>query len=69
MNLQFGYGAHMCLGKNIALLEITKVVPQIVQAFDMEFATVETGGLPISCISHTFVAQKNFYVLCKRRQR
>lgn len=32
---QFGGGSRTCLGKNISLLEMTKVIPQIVCRFDM----------------------------------
>ncbi|KAH7376903.1 cytochrome P450 [Plectosphaerella cucumerina] len=35
MNFSFGGGSRTCLGKNISLLEMTKVIPQIVRRFDM----------------------------------
>lgn len=34
---QFGAGARTCIGKNISLLEMTKVIPQIVRKFDLVF--------------------------------
>jgi cytochrome P450 len=34
--LAFGAGPRICLGKNISLLEMCKVVPQIVQRFEFE---------------------------------
>ena len=36
---QFGAGSRTCLGKNISLLEINKVLPQIVRNFDFDFGT------------------------------
>ncbi|KAK4223596.1 putative cytochrome P450 pisatin demethylase-like protein [Podospora fimiseda] len=34
--LTWGDGAHLCLGKNIALMEIYKLVPELIRSFDME---------------------------------
>lgn len=34
---QFGAGSRTCIGKNISLLEMSKVIPQIVREFDLEF--------------------------------
>lgn len=34
---QFGAGSRTCIGKNINLLEMSKVLPQIVRALDFEF--------------------------------
>ncbi len=36
---QFGHGSRGCVGKNIALLEITKFVPEILRHFDVEWAS------------------------------
>lgn len=35
--LTFGQGSRICIGKNISMLEISKVVPEIVTRFDFEF--------------------------------
>ncbi|KAL3487620.1 cytochrome P450 [Aspergillus germanicus] len=35
----FGQGARTCIGKNISLLEMYKVIPEIVQTFDFEMVT------------------------------
>lgn len=32
---QFGSGSHMCLGKNISYLEIYKIVPSLMQTFEV----------------------------------
>ncbi|KAJ6055375.1 hypothetical protein N7444_004473 [Penicillium canescens] len=37
MFFAFGGGARTCIGKNISLLEMCKVIPQIVRRFDLEF--------------------------------
>lgn len=36
--LAFGAGARTCLGKNISLLEMSKLVPQVLRRFDFELA-------------------------------
>lgn len=35
--LQFGMGSRTCIGKNISLLEIYKLVPSLLRAFDVSF--------------------------------
>lgn len=37
--LQFGMGSRTCIGKNISLLEIYKLVPSLLRAFDVSFPT------------------------------
>lgn len=36
--IAFGAGPHTCVGKNIAILEITKLVPSILRAFTVSFS-------------------------------
>lgn len=36
---QFGYGARTCIGKNISIMEMGKLVPQILRHFDIEWAS------------------------------
>ncbi|PHH91473.1 hypothetical protein CDD83_312 [Cordyceps sp. RAO-2017] len=36
VNFAFGAGSRTCLGKNISLLEISKLVPQVVRSFDVQ---------------------------------
>lgn len=35
--MPFGLGSRVCIGRNISLLEMNKVIPVIVQRFDFEF--------------------------------
>lgn len=35
--LQFGMGARTCIGKNISLLEIYKLVPTVLRRFEVRF--------------------------------
>jgi cytochrome P450 len=36
---QFGHGARTCIGKNISIIEMGKFIPQILQTFDIEWAS------------------------------
>ena len=36
---QFGHGARTCIGKNISIMEMGKFIPQILQTFDIEWAS------------------------------
>ncbi|KEF55246.1 uncharacterized protein A1O9_08900 [Exophiala aquamarina CBS 119918] len=65
--MSFGYGAHVCLGKNIALLEINKLIPQILRKYRLRLARPNDAGGGWSCTSHTFVQQRNFDVFVERR--
>lgn len=56
--LQFGSGARTCIGKNISLLEMYKLVPAFMRRFDIEFAD---ASQPWVLHNAWFVKQKNFY--------
>jgi cytochrome P450 len=51
---QFGYGARTCIGKNISLLELTKLLPQLLRQID--FVPVHDGEWSIK--TAWFVKQK-----------
>jgi len=34
----FGAGSRTCIGKNISLMEMTKIVPQLLREFEMTLA-------------------------------
>ncbi|KAL2868893.1 cytochrome P450 [Aspergillus lucknowensis] len=40
---QFGGGSRTCIGKNISLCEIHKLVPEILRSYDLELASPENG--------------------------
>lgn len=43
--MPFGLGARTCIGKNVSLLEINKLVPVLVRDFDIDFVTKDGGPL------------------------
>ena len=52
-------GSRTCIGKNISLLEMSKLVPQLVRKFDFQLGEeLEKEGLK-SC-NRWFVKQMNF---------
>lgn len=57
-NLTFGMGSRTCVGKNISLLEMTKLIPQLVRSFDFQ---LEEGLLGMECETENrwFVKQVN----------
>jgi cytochrome P450 len=57
--LAFGMGSRTCIGKNISLLEMSKLVPQLVRKFEFRLdGELERDGLR-SC-NRWFVKQMNF---------
>ncbi|KAL6251440.1 hypothetical protein RBB50_001649 [Rhinocladiella similis] len=63
-SLTFGHGSRTCIGKNISLLEIHKLIPQLLRRYNIEFANPEQdwrihGGW--------FTEQDNFWVRLSHR--
>lgn len=54
----FGMGSRTCIGKNISLLEIQKVVPEIIRSFDLSYGS--DGEWDTS--NHWFVKMTGFKV-------
>jgi cytochrome P450 len=50
-------GSRTCIGKNISLLEMTKLIPQLVRNFDFE---LEKPDQVWETVNVWFVKQKNF---------
>lgn len=61
---QFGGGAHVCIGRNLAILEINKVLPQILRRYKFKLAY---PGRPMQRNSTFFVVQKGLEVQMERR--
>ncbi|KAI2784291.1 cytochrome P450 [Daldinia loculata] len=57
MMFQFGMGARTCIGKNISLLEIYKVVPSLLRRFDIQF---KDPNQEWKLVNAWFVKQQNF---------
>lgn len=57
--LAFGMGSRTCIGKNISLLEMSKLIPQLVRNFDFVLdESLEREGL--KSLNRWFVKQQNF---------
>ena len=54
--LPFGMGSRTCIGKNISLLEMSKLIPQLVRRFDFSLDERED----LRCENRWFVKQMNF---------
>ncbi|KLU89170.1 hypothetical protein MAPG_08144 [Magnaporthiopsis poae ATCC 64411] len=63
---QFGGGAHVCIGRNLALLEINKVVPRLLR--DYRFRLVHPGR-PLKAHATFFVVQEGLDVYISKRSR
>lgn len=61
---QFGGGAHVCIGRNLAILEINKVLPQILRRYEFELVHPHR---PMKKHSSFFVVQAGLEVRMQRR--
>ncbi|AEO60779.1 hypothetical protein MYCTH_2120753 [Thermothelomyces thermophilus ATCC 42464] len=61
---QFGGGSHLCIGRNLALLEINKVVPRLLRDFRIELAH---PGRPLKVHASFFVVQSGLEVYISRK--
>ncbi|PSS03410.1 cytochrome P450 [Coniella lustricola] len=57
--LHFGMGSRTCIGKNISLMEIYKLVPSLLRRFDIEFQDPEKDW---KICNSWFVKQSDFWV-------
>ncbi|EPE03238.1 cytochrome p450 [Ophiostoma piceae UAMH 11346] len=64
MMLQFGMGSRTCIGKNISLLEIYKVVPSLLRRFEIDFLDPKQEW---ELVNAWFVKQNNFWTTFELR--
>ncbi|KAI2621967.1 cytochrome P450 [Hypomontagnella submonticulosa] len=64
MMFQFGMGSRTCIGKNISLLEIYKVVPSLLRRFDIRFKDPRQEW---KLVNAWFVKQQNFQAMFELR--
>ncbi|KAM0205025.1 hypothetical protein ACHAQI_009573 [Fusarium lateritium] len=60
----FGAGSRTCIGKNISLLEMYKLVPALLRKYKLEFPSPDNDW---SLNNAWFVKQSNFYVRLQRK--
>jgi cytochrome P450 len=66
--LSFGLASRTCIGKNISLLEMSKLIPQLVRRFDFELDKELEKDDGLICENRWFVKQKNFKGRVLRRK-
>lgn len=59
--LPFGAGTRSCIGKNISILEMSKVIPELVKRYDVELLSPE-----MKYKNHWFVKQYDLNVRFRR---
>ncbi|KAK7699532.1 hypothetical protein SLS57_012381 [Botryosphaeria dothidea] len=62
--LTWGLGSRTCIGKNIALMEISILIPELVRKFDFQLVDPDSE---LETHNIFFVKQKNFWVKVKER--
>lgn len=63
--LTFGKGTRTCMGKNIALMEVNKLLPEVVMRFDLEFEEPEREW---TVHNDWFVRQQNIKARVRSRK-
>lgn len=64
--LQFGSGSRTCIGKNISLMEMNKVIPQLLREYTVELTHPEKEW---KICNHWFVQQSEVIVSLSKRNR
>ncbi|KAJ5328320.1 cytochrome P450 [Penicillium brevicompactum] len=62
--MTFGYGSRTCIGKNISIMEMGKLIPQIIRHFELEWASEEPQWN-----MQTFFFAKQHGLKCRLRSR
>ncbi|KAK6217840.1 hypothetical protein LQW54_003128 [Pestalotiopsis sp. IQ-011] len=63
---QFGGGAHVCIGRNLAILEINKVLPRLLRDFNFELVH---PNQPLKAHASFFVVQEGLEVYIERKDK
>lgn len=63
--IQFGHGARTCLGKNISMMEMCKLIPQLVRKFDFRLADPDAE---LKTYNAWFVKQADLKVTVSERR-
>ena len=63
--IQVGGGSHLCIGRNLPLVEMNKVLPQLLRRYDLWLIH---PGRPLKHNTTFFVVQKGLEVFVQRRQ-
>jgi cytochrome P450 len=58
-------GSRTCIGKNISLMEMAKVIPQIIRNFELELVNPKEEW---TTRNRWFVKQTNFFVNVSQRK-
>ncbi|OLN97617.1 Pisatin demethylase 2 [Colletotrichum chlorophyti] len=67
--IPFGMGSRTCLGKNISILEISKLIPRIIRDFDFKLeGSAASPGESWKTRNAWFVKPQNFYVRVEPRK-
>lgn len=62
---QFGGGSHLCIGRNLALLEMNKVLPRLLREYHLELVYPDR---PLKANTTFFVVQSGLEVSISRRE-
>ncbi|OBT45682.1 hypothetical protein VE00_03948 [Pseudogymnoascus sp. WSF 3629] len=63
--MPFGVGSRTCIGKNISLLEISKLIPELIRRYDFQLIGMD-GGLETQNV--WFVKPTNFFCKIMKRE-
>ena len=61
---QFGGGSHLCIGRNLAVLEMNKVLPRLIRDYDLQLVNPDR---PLKAHTTFFVVQSGLKVSIRRR--
>lgn len=64
--MPFGLGTRTCIGKNISIMEMTKLIPQLVRHYDFELISPQAGQR-MDSTNRWFTKQKNIFVKVRAR--